>query len=57
MVKAFKRLAARCRRGDIVYVHYSGHGQLMTDLDGDEALRWNGRHSAWDSRGFHTMLI
>ena len=48
MVKAFKRLAARCRRGDIVYVHDSGHGQLMTDLDGDEALRWNGRHSAWD---------
>ena len=48
MVKAFKQLASRCRLGDIVYIHYSGHGQLMTDLDGDEAMRWTGRHSEWD---------
>lgn len=48
MVKAFKQLAARCKQGDIVYIHYSGHGQLMTDLDGDEAMRWTGRHSEWD---------
>lgn len=48
MVKAFKQLTARCKQGDIVYIHYSGHGQLMTDLDGDEAMRWTGRHSEWD---------
>lgn len=48
MVKAFKQLAARCKQGDVVYIHYSGHGQLMTDLDGDEAMRWTGRHSEWD---------
>ena len=48
MVKAFRQLASRCRLGDIVYIHYSGHGQLMTDLDGDEAMRWTGRHSEWD---------
>lgn len=33
---AFARLAGQCRRGDIIYVHFSGHGQQMTDLDGDE---------------------
>ena len=48
MVDAFKDLANRCHKGDYVYIHYSGHGQLMTDLDGDEALKWNNSHSQWD---------
>lgn len=48
MVNAFVSLANRCHRGDKVYIHYSGHGQLMTDLDGDEALKWSSRHSQWD---------
>lgn len=48
MVEAFACLAERCREGDIVYVHYSGHGQLMTDLDGDESFKWSGKHSQWD---------
>ncbi|MCD8203243.1 MAG: caspase family protein [Prevotella sp.] len=34
---AFEHLAASCKTGDIVYVHYSGHGQQMTDLNNDEA--------------------
>lgn len=48
MVKAFIALANRCQRGDVVYVHYSGHGQLMTDIDGDESLRSTARHAKWD---------
>lgn len=48
MVDAFVDLALQCERGDQVYIHYSGHGQLMTDLDGDESLKWNNSHSAWD---------
>ena len=48
MVNAFVDLALRCKRGDEVYVHYSGHGQLMTDLDGDEALKWDNGHAEWD---------
>ena len=36
IVKAFKRLTTQCKVGDIVYVHYSGHGQQMTDIHNDE---------------------
>lgn len=49
MAQAFLDLTSRCIPGDVIYIHYSGHGQLMTDLDGDEALRWKGqRHADWD---------
>lgn len=47
IVAAFDALADRCRPGDKVYFHFSGHGQLITDLDGDEALRRNDR-SGWE---------
>lgn len=36
IVGAFKRMAASCKQGDVVYVHYSGHGQQMTDVHNDE---------------------
>lgn len=42
IVKAFRSLAERCLPGDLVYVHFSGHGQRVTDLDGDEELEKKG---------------
>ena len=36
IVNAFKLLMAQSRRGDIIYVHYSGHGQQMKDVHNDE---------------------
>lgn len=36
IVGAFKRLTVSCKQGDVVYVHYSGHGQQMTDVHNDE---------------------
>lgn len=36
IVRAMKDLATISKPGDIVYIHFSGHGQLMTDVDGDE---------------------
>lgn len=36
IVSEFQKLAKRCLAGDIVYIHFSGHGQRMTDIDGDE---------------------
>lgn len=38
---AFSRLACACSAGDLVYVHFSGHGQWMTDIEGDEPDGWD----------------
>lgn len=48
IVNSLLSLAGRCSKGDNVYIHYSGHGQLITDLNGDEAKRWKGWHAKWD---------
>ena len=36
IVGAFKRMIKSCKQGDVVYIHYSGHGQQMTDVHNDE---------------------
>lgn len=44
IVAEFQKLAKRCLAGDIIYIHFSGHGQRMTDIDGDEE---DGLDEAW----------
>lgn len=44
IVSAFKNLAVRCKTGNMVYVQFSGHGQLVTDVNGDEQDGWD---EAW----------
>lgn len=41
IVREFKALAERCSEDDTVYIHFSGHGQRMTDIDGDEEDGWD----------------
>ncbi len=41
IVSAFKKLAGKCKTGDMVYVQFSGHGQLVTDVNGDEQDGWD----------------
>lgn len=36
IVGAFKSMASRCKSGDIVYIHFSGHGQQVKDVNHDE---------------------
>ncbi len=36
ILNAFHELAAKVGIGDIVFIHYSGHGQQIVDDDGDE---------------------
>lgn len=41
---AMDRLVASCQTGDCVYIHFSGHGQQITDMNGDES---DGYDEAW----------
>lgn len=41
IIEAFKMLEAECEVGDIVYIHFSGHGQWVTDINGDEEDGWD----------------
>lgn len=34
--REFESLIAKSQKGDDVYIHFSGHGQQITDLNGDE---------------------
>ena len=39
--KALSVLASQCKVGDIVYLHFSTHGQPFEDLSGDEEDGWD----------------
>lgn len=41
IIQAFKNLTKSCKTGDMVYIHFSGHGQLVTDVNGDEDDGWD----------------
>lgn len=36
IIKALDRLTAQVQSGDTIFISFSGHGQLVTDVDGDE---------------------
>lgn len=42
---AIMQLTNKVRAGDVVYFHFSGHGQLVTDINGDEKRETVG----WDT--------
>lgn len=44
IISAFDALSKRCGKGDVVYIHFSGHGQQITDINGDEE---DGFDEAW----------
>lgn len=44
IIKAFTKLAASCQPGDVIYIHFSGHGQQMRDANHDET---DNRDECW----------
>ena len=41
ITKALKLLVSQCKAGDIVYLHFSTHGQPFEDINGDEEDGWD----------------
>lgn len=44
IIAALQHLEQIARPGDVIYIHFSCHGQQITDVDGDEGLRDPGNH-------------
>lgn len=44
ILSAFDKIASIASTGDLIYIHFSGHGQQITDLNGDET---DGFDEAW----------
>lgn len=36
IINGFNSISQKAKTGDCVYIHFSGHGQRITDVDGDE---------------------
>ena len=47
--KELERLVQQSKPADIVYVHFSGHGQPVEDYDGDEADGWDEAFVPYDA--------
>lgn len=41
ITKALNKLISQCKPGDIVYLHFSTHGQSFEDMNGDEEDGWD----------------
>ena len=41
IIKALENLTKNCKKGDVVYIHFSMHGQPFEDLNGDESDGWD----------------
>lgn len=46
---SLSNLCDKCRLNDQIYIHFSGHGQRMTDLNGDEDDGWDETWVAYDA--------
>lgn len=48
--KALRQLDATVGIGDLIYIHFSGHGQAVEDKNGDEADGWDEAIIPYDAR-------
>lgn len=48
--KELTALAASCKKGDVVYIHFSTHGQPIEDFDNDESEGWDEAIIPYDAK-------
>ncbi len=51
--ESFKQLMQKVAVGDIVYIHFSGHGQSYEDMSGDEDDGWDEAIVPYDARNMY----
>lgn len=49
IIKEFDKLIQQSKPADIVYIHFSGHGQPVEDYDGDEKDGWDEAFVPYDA--------
>ena len=57
IVQQFNLLAANAKMGDRIYIHFSGHGQQITDTDGDEEDGWDEAWIPYDAQKLYKKGI
>ena len=50
IMSALESILQKAKQGDVVYIHFSGHGQQVTDLDGDEDDHYDEAWIPYDAR-------
>lgn len=53
----FEKLMKNAQAGDIVYIHFSGHGQAVEDVNGDEDDDWDEAFIPYDARRIYQKGI
>lgn len=57
IVEQFKKITELSTTGDFVYIHFSGHGQQVVDLDGDEDDGWDEAWIPYDARKTYAKAL
>lgn len=52
IITELRKLHKRCQAGDVVYIHFSGHGQPVLDVNGDETTGFDEAVVPYDA--YHT---
>jgi hypothetical protein len=57
ITKELERLIAQSNPNDVVYIHFSGHGQPVEDYDGDESDGWDEAFVPYDAGEKYTSGV
>lgn len=55
--KELNKLSASCRPGDLVYIHFSCHGQPFEDINGDEEDGWDESIVPYDAQMVYKKYV
>ena len=57
IIKELNYLTKKTKEGDIVYIHFSGHGQPFEDINGDEQDGWDESFIPFDAHLYYEQNV